>query len=108
MLLIIYRIIINIILVLSPIIILIRIFINKEDKKRFIEKLCIFTQKKNKKNLIWFHGASVGEISSVLPLVLKLENNKKIDQILVTSSTLSSSKIFDQFKFKKQFINFFL
>ena len=107
MLLIIYRIIINIILVISPIIILIRIFINKEDKKRFIEKLCIFTQKKYKKNLIWFHGASVGEISSVLPLVLQLENNRKIDQILVTSSTLSSSKIFNQFKFKKTIHQFF-
>ena len=107
MLLIIYRIIINIILVLSPIIILIRIFVNKEDKKRFIEKLCVFTQKKYKKNLIWFHGASVGEISSVLPLVLQLENNKKIDQILVTSSTLSSSKIFEKFKFKKTIHQFF-
>ncbi len=107
MLLLIYRIIINIILIISPIIILLRIFKNKEDKKRFIEKLCIFTKKKYKKKLVWFHGASVGEISSVLPLIELLEKNKNIDQILITSSTLSSSKILDQFNFKKTIHQFF-
>ena len=107
MLLSLYRIIINAVLILSPIIILLRILKNKEHKKRFIEKLCFFSKKKVKKKLIWFHGASVGEILSVLPLVKLLEKNKNIDQILITSSTLSSSKIFDQFKFKKTIHQFF-
>ena len=107
MLLSLYRIIINVVLILSPIIILLRIFKNKEHKKRFIEKLCFFSKKKVKKKLIWFHGASVGEILSVLPLVKLLEKNKNVDQILITSSTLSSSKIFDQFKFKKTIHQFF-
>ena len=107
MLLSLYRIIINAVLILSPIIILFRILKNKEHKKRFIEKLCFFSKKKVKKKLIWFHGASVGEILSVLPLVKLLEKNKNIDQILITSSTLSSSKIFDQFKFKKTIHQFF-
>ena len=107
MLLSLYRIIINVVLILSPIIILLRILKNKEHKKRFIEKLCFFSKKKVKKKLIWFHGASVGEILSVLPLIKLLEKNKNIDQILITSSTLSSSKIFDQFKFKKTIHQFF-
>ena len=107
MLLSLYRIIINVVLILSPIIILLRILKNKEHKKRFIEKLCFLSKKKVKKKLIWFHGASVGEILSVLPLVKLLEKNKNIDQILITSSTLSSSKIFDQFKFKKTIHQFF-
>ena len=107
MLLLIYRIIINIVFILSPIIILFRILKNKEDKKRFVEKLCLFSKKKYKKKLIWFHGASVGEILSIIPLVELLEKNKNIDQILITSSTLSSSKIFDQFKFKKTIHQFF-
>ena len=107
MILFIYRILINFVLIFSPFIILIRILKKKEDTKRFKEKLCFFSKRKIKKKLIWFHGASVGEISSIIPLVLRLEKNNKIDQILITSSTLSSSKILNQFKFKKTIHQFF-
>ena len=48
------------IIIFSPIIIWIRILNNKEDPKRFKEKLCFFTKKRNNGKLIWFHGASVG------------------------------------------------
>ena len=67
-----------------------------------------FFKKKIKKNLIWFHGASVGEILSVIPLIEKFEKDKNIHQILITSNTLSSSKIISNLGLKKQFINFFL
>ena len=107
MLLFIYRLIINFIFLLSPFIILYRIFINKEDPKRYKEKLCFFSKKKIGKKLIWFHGASVGEISSIIPLVFKLEENKKIDQILITSSTLSSANVLKKFKFKKTIHQFY-
>ena len=107
MLLFIYRFIINFIFLISPIVVFIRILKKKEDKIRFKEKFCFFSKKKIKKKLIWFHGASVGEISSIIPLVLKLEKNNKIDQILITSSTLSSSNIFKQFKFEKTVHQFF-
>ena len=43
--------------------------------------------------LIWFHGSSVGEILSVIPLIKHYEKDKSVRQILITSSTLSSSKI---------------
>ena len=107
MIIFIYRVLINFVLIFSPFIILIRILKKKEDIKRFKEKLCFFSKRKIKKKLIWFHGASVGEISSIIPLVLRLEKNNKIDQILITSSTLSSSKILNQFKFKKTIHQFF-
>ena len=107
MVLLVYRIFIYLILIFSPLIILVRILKKKEDVYRFKEKFCFFSKKKIKKNLVWFHGASVGEISSIIPIVFSLEKNKKIDQILITSSTLSSANVFKQFKFKKTIHQFF-
>ena len=105
--LIIYRILINLVLILSPIIILIRLIKKKEDYIRFKEKIGFFSKKRISGNLIWFHGASVGEIKSILPLIEKFEKNKKIKQILITTNTLSSSKLIKTFKYKKVIHQFF-
>ena len=102
-----YRILINIILLISPIIILLRLFRGKEDFKRFREKLGFFSKKKIGEKLIWFHGASVGELLSIIPLIEILEKDKNINQILITSSTISSARVFDKFKFKKTIHQFF-
>ena len=105
--LIIYRLILNFIFLLSPLIIIYRLLKKKEDIKRFKEKFCFFSKKKNYRNLIWFHGASVGEIKSIIPIIEKLERDKKVKKILITSNTLSSSKIISQYKFKKTLHQFF-
>ena len=55
-----YKILINIIFFCSPLILIIRLIREKEDPKRFKEKLGFFIKKRKKGNLIWFHGASVG------------------------------------------------
>ncbi len=102
-----YHIIIFIITIFSPIIIFFRILKNKEDKKRYIEKFSITSKKRVKGKLIWFHGASVGEILSIVPLIKNYEKNRSISQILVTSSTLSSSKVVQKFKFKKTIHQFY-
>ena len=102
-----YRILINIVLLFSPLIILIRILKKKEDPIRFKEKFSLFSKKRRKGNLVWFHGASVGEILSVVPLIHELEKNKDISQILVTSNTLSSSKILSNLKLKKTIHQFY-
>tara|TARA_B100002052_G_scaffold219319_1_gene201297 strand:+ start:531 stop:1766 length:1236 start_codon:yes stop_codon:yes gene_type:complete len=105
--LIVYKILINFVFFFSPIIIVFRIFKGKEDILRFKEKIGFFSKKKNKGKLIWFHGASVGEIQSIIPLIEKFEKNKKIKQILITSNTVSSSLIIKNLRLKKTIHQFF-
>ena len=102
-----YRLLINFILIFSPIIIGIRLIKKKEHLTRFGEKFTFFSKKRRPGNLIWFHGASVGELMSVVPLIEKLEKDNNIKQILVTTSTLSSAKIFTKLKFVKTIHQFF-
>ena len=102
-----YQIILSFLIITSPLIILFRIIKNKEDKKRFLEKFSFFSKRKIKKNLIWFHCASVGELMSVIPLVENYEKKESINQILITTSTLSSSKIIKKFQFKKTIHQFY-
>ena len=103
----IYRLFINLVFILSPIIILIRLLKKKEDPKRIKEKFCKFTKERKKGKLIWIHVASVGEMLSVVPLIKKFEKKKKINQILLTSSTLSSANLFKKKKFSKTIHQFF-
>ncbi len=102
-----YKILINLVFFFSPIIIIFRIFKGKEDASRFKEKIGFFSKKRNEGKLIWFHGASVGEIQSIVPLIERFEKNKKIKQILITSNTVSSSFIIKNVKFKKTIHQFF-
>ena len=95
-----YNILTNIVIIISPLIILFRVLKGKEDIKRVGEKFCIYSQKKNKIN-IWIHAASVGELMSVVPIIRKLEKNKKIKNILLSTSTTSSAKIFKKLRLKK-------
>ena len=102
-----YRLFIYLIIILSPIIIVFRILNNKENPKRFLEKFGYIKKKRKVGNLIWFHGASVGELKSIIPILIELEKNINIKQILVTSNTLSSSKVLEKYKFKKVVHQFF-
>ena len=103
----IYQILITLIILFSPVIVFFRIVKDKEDKVRFKEKFCFFSKKRGRGKLVWFHGASVGEIMSIIPLIHKYEKNKSIKKILITSNTLSSSKVISKYKFKKTVHQFF-
>ena len=103
----IYRILINFILLISPIIILIRLISKKEDPKRFLEKFGFFSKKRKGGKVLWFHTVSVGELLSVISIIDKLEKDKRISQILVTTTTLTSAKLFQKFNFKKTIHQFF-
>ena len=103
----IYSFLLYIVIILSPLIIIYRIFKKKENPKRFLEKFSLNKQKRRQGKLVWFHCSSVGEFLSIVPLVQELEKIKLIKQILVTTSTLSSSKIFNKFFFKKTLHQFY-
>ena len=102
-----YQTFLSIILLISPIIIILRIFKNKEDQKRFVEKFSIPSKRRQNGLLIWFHACSVGEVLSIIPLIKYYEKNNDVNQILITTSTLSSSKVLKKFKFKKTIHQFY-
>ena len=104
---IIYNFLVYIVIIFSPLIITYRIFKKKENPKRFLEKFSINKEKRKEGKLIWFHCSSVGEFLSIVPLVQEFEKIKKIKQILITTSTLSSSKIFEKYSFKKALHQFY-
>jgi len=95
-----YNILTNLAIIISPIIMICRIVIGKEDIKRVGEKFCIYSKKKSNKK-VWIHATSVGELMSIVPVIRKLEKNKKIKNILLSTSTTSSAKIFNKLKLKK-------
>ena len=76
-----YQAVLSIILLISPIIIILRIFNSKEDKKRFVEKFSIPSKSRQNGLLIWFHTCSVGEVLSIIPLIKYYEKNKAVSQI---------------------------
>ena len=102
----IYSIIINLVFLFSPILVLIRLIKKKEDPNRYKEKFCIY-QKKNSFKSVWFHAASVGEFMSIIPVLENCERNKEIKQIILTTFTRSSAKIFENYKFKKTFHKYY-
>ena len=102
-----YKILVNLVFLFSPLIILIRLLKKKEHLKRFKEKFSIQSKRRVTGKLVWFHGASVGEITSIIPLIEKLERESNIKQILITSNTISSSNILSNLKLKKTIHQFF-
>src|SRR6056300_339556 len=102
-----YQLFISFLIILSPIIFFVRALKGKEDIRRLDEKFFIKKNINLKGNTIWFHAASIGEFLSIVPLIYELEKNSKITKILVTTATLSSSKLFRNYNFKKTHHNFF-
>ena len=101
-----YRLVSELFLLISPLIILYRVLKGKENLYRSLERYAISSER-NQGKLIWFHCSSVGEFLSLVPIIEKLQINPKVQQILITTTTLSSSKIYNKLKLKKTIHQFF-
>ena len=91
-----YRVISIIIFPILVIFIYFRKFINKEDPVRYKEKIFLSSFINNfsdKRKLIWFHVASVGELQSIIPIIQSLNNNGEKYNFLITSITLTSGEL---------------
>lgn len=81
--------------ILHPLLIIflkIRVFKNKEDGNRYLEKLG-YASIAPIKGVIWFHVASLGEIKSIHSIIKHYQKNQDT-KLLITSVTLSSYEYF--------------
>ena len=92
----IYRVLTSLIYPFLFIFVYCRRIINKEDSKRYKEKLlpsCFNAKRNSSMKLIWFHAASIGEFKSIIPIIEKLLINNSNIEVLVTTTTLSSGNL---------------
>ena len=93
-------------LILLPVVLALyclRFLKGKEDKSRFLERFSLETgnspstelyNNNPQKHVVWFHGSSVGETKSVLPLIHRINKSKNTGiKLLVTSGTKTSAKL---------------
>ena len=92
-----------------PIYLFLRKLNNKEHPTRYKEKMSQTNFSRDKGFLVWFHVASVGEAMSILSLIENFERDEKINRILITTITLSSSQILQKkFAQSKKIVHQFL
>lgn len=81
---------------LTPMLIRRRASQGKEDLARSSERHGITTIKRPEGRLFWFHGASVGECTMLLPLLKRILDQYNDAHVLVTSGTKTSADIMAQ------------
>ena len=80
----------------APIYLYFRKLKKKENPKRYKEKLSNINLRRDNGFLVWMHVASVGEAMSILPIIEEFIKEKKVDQILLTSITVSSGSVLEK------------
>ena len=59
----------------------------------FLQRLAIFFTGAARRNGIWIHAASVGEVNAVIPLILKIHSETPDLAITLTSNTQTSAQV---------------
>lgn len=70
-----------------------RLAAGKEDPDRIGERIGRIVQPRPDGSLLWIHGASVGELTAVLPLIELLTTQRLAGTVLVTSGTVTSARL---------------
>lgn len=81
---------------LAPVAVLLclwRLVRGQEERARIGERFGFAKQSRPPGRLIWFHGASIGEVVALLPLVNNLLERDEHLQVLITSTTRGSSMV---------------
>ena len=78
------------------IILLARTLKGKENINSLKSRFAIYNQKRKKEKLIWVHAASVGESIIAINLVDQLRNKYGNADFLITTGTLSSANLINQ------------
>ena len=92
----IYRFFTTLFFPLILILIFFRKFLGKEDERRYKEKIfssSFYSNRNLKKKLIWLHAASIGEVTSIMPIIKKLSQKNSELNFLLTTITLSSGNL---------------
>lgn len=79
----------------APLLIYIRLRKGLEHSTRFSERYGVTNMKRPSGELIWFHGASVGEGLSILPLIEKIMVTKPNANFLITTTTTAAAKVLE-------------
>ena len=91
-----YKLITYLLSPLANIYLILRKLKKKEHPIRYKEKLAHIKIDRPKGFLVWLHMASVGEAISIIPLIEKFEKDEKINSILLTTLTTSSSDVIEK------------
>ena len=70
-----------------------RAFKGKEDPNRLSERRGLPSISRPPGDLVWMHGASVGECTMLLPLITKMRSSRPDLNILLTSGTVTAAKV---------------
>lgn len=88
-------------LALSPLLLVLvayRLMVGREDRARFGERLGFSDAKRpsDGQPLIWFHGASVGEVVSLLPVLRAVRATKPDAHLLLTTGTRTGMRTLER------------